>query len=76
MSQPALIIIDVQKAFDMPVWGRRNNPFVEKKISYLLQEWRKRNLPIFHIQHLVSKNIKSIFHPDNESSAFKEEVAP
>lgn len=76
MSQPALIIIDVQEAFDIPVWGRRNNPFAERNISCLLQEWRKRKLPIFHVQHLVFKNMKSMFHPINQSSRFKEELLP
>ncbi|WP_198038498.1 isochorismatase family protein [Photobacterium angustum] len=51
MKNPALIIIDVQKGFDDPYWGRRNNPEAESNITLLLSKWREKELPIVHIQH-------------------------
>lgn len=48
----ALIIIDVQKGFDEPSLGRRNNPESEDNISDLLSYWRRSGLPIFHVRHL------------------------
>ncbi|MGQ0421293.1 cysteine hydrolase family protein, partial [Bacillus sp. HC-Mk] len=32
-NQIALIIIDVQKAFQLPDWGERNNIFAEENMS-------------------------------------------
>ena len=46
-----LIIIDVQKGFDDPVWGARNNPEAESNIAALLEAWRNSGRPIIHIQH-------------------------
>jgi len=54
----ALIIIDVQKGFDDPIWGRRNNPEAEENIAKLLDSWRRTVRPIFHIQHL-SRQVNS-----------------
>ncbi|SCV19074.1 Protein of unknown function [Bacillus cereus] len=48
-NQIALIIIDVQKAFQLPYWGERNNLFAEENMRMLLAEWRKRKRPVFHI---------------------------
>lgn len=76
LNQTALIIIDVQKAFDLPYWGVRNNPFAEENMKSLLEEWRGRGLPIFHIQHVNKDNIESMFHPNAETVHFKEEVQP
>ena len=42
-NQIALIIIDVQKAFQLPDWGERNNIFAEENMRILLEEWRKGN---------------------------------
>ena len=41
MNQIALIIIDVQKAFQLPYWGERNNLLAEENMRILLEEWRK-----------------------------------
>ena len=51
-NQIALIIIDVQKAFQLPYWVERNNLFAEENMRILLAEWRKRKRPVFHIQHV------------------------
>lgn len=74
-TNTALIIIDVQKAFEDEKWGPRNNLHAEDNIKLLLKAWRKREYPIVHIQHL-SDNDQSIFHPNKQSSAFKDSVVP
>ncbi len=76
MNQPALIIIDVQKAFDLSYWGERNNVFAEENMKRLLEEWRGRDFPIFHVQHVNMENAESMFHPNAETVKFKEEVQP
>ena len=46
-NQIALIIIDVQKAFQLPYWGERNNLLAEENMRILLAEWRKGNDQFF-----------------------------
>lgn len=71
----ALIIVDVQKAFDDPKWGERNNPSAEENISRILGAWRDKGWHIIHIQH-TSDNPHSLFHPTNEGFGIKEVVTP
>jgi nicotinamidase-related amidase len=71
----ALIIIDVQKGFDDPSWGRRNNPHAEENIAKLLQAWRETNRPIFHIQH-VSLEPNSPLRAGQVGNEIKEIVSP
>ena len=47
----ALIVIDVQQAFDHPSWGARNNPQAEDNIAALLAAWRRSGRPLCHVQH-------------------------
>jgi nicotinamidase-related amidase len=51
----ALVLVDVQKGWDDPSWGRRNNPDAEKKIVALLAAWRETGRPIFYFQHFSRK---------------------
>ncbi|MGG3914402.1 cysteine hydrolase family protein [Rossellomorea vietnamensis] len=71
----ALLIIDVQKTFTHPQWGKRNNPNAEENIKQLLDECRKKGEEIIFIKH-VSKNPLSGFHPNHEGSAIKGIVKP
>jgi nicotinamidase-related amidase len=71
----ALIVIDVQKGFDEPYWGPRNNPQAEHNIAQLLSHARANKLPIFHIKH-NSRSPRSPLHPDNPGNAFKDIVTP
>ncbi|OPD59519.1 isochorismatase [Bacillus anthracis] len=75
-NQIALIIIDVQKAFQLPYWGERNNLFAEENMRILLAEWRKRKRPVFHIQHVNKENDQSMFYEGAETVNFKEEMKP
>ena len=72
----ALLLIDIQKGFDTPFWGARNNPDAEHKAGQLLNAWRKAGAPVIHIRHL-SRNAGSPLHPDTVTGVdFKDEVAP
>ncbi len=62
----ALVVIDVQRAFDL--WEargmRRNNPKALARIADLLNLFRKRGAPVFHIRHAGSTP-GSAFLPDS-----------
>ena len=75
MSNVALIVIDVQKGFDDSSWGNRNNPDAESNISLLLSAWRKKRLPIIHIQH-CSVEPDSPLRPNQPGNEFKEGFLP
>ena len=71
----ALVLIDVQRAFDDPSWGPRNNPDAEARIAELLAAWRGRGLPVIHVHH-ASRNPASTLHPTHPGFAFKPEALP
>ena len=71
----ALIIIDVQKGFDEPVWGERNNLQAENNIARLLKAWREHRLPVFHIQHM-SLSPTSPLNPNHPGNAIKDALQP
>lgn len=76
-DRPALILIDIQKAFnDIEYWGgNRNNPDAEINAGRLLNFWRENNLPLFHIQH-CSINPVSPLIEGTIGNEFKDEVKP
>lgn len=71
----ALLIIDVQEGLDEPRLGRRNNPEAESNMARLLEEWRARGRPVFHVQHM-STEPDSPLRPELPGNAIKREVAP
>ncbi len=50
---PALILIDIQQAFDdHDCWGgERNNPAMETHAAHLLAHWRQMGAPVVVVQH-------------------------
>jgi nicotinamidase-related amidase len=69
---PTLIVIDVQRAFDDPSWGPRNNPQAEARVADALTAWRAAGAPVIHVRHSSS----GLFDPDSETFAFKDEAVP
>jgi nicotinamidase-related amidase len=76
-KKPALILVDVQKAFlDDEYWGgNRNNKDAELICGKILNKWRELNLPVFHIRH-SSTNINSKLNKSNKGFEFNENVIP
>ena len=75
MQKPSLLVIDVQKGFDDPSWGSRNNPEAESNIALLMSNWRKHKLPIIHIRH-CSVQPNSPLRPGQPGNEFKNESQP
>lgn len=71
----ALLLIDVQQAFDDPFWGRRNNPGAEAAIARLLAAFRGKGLPVVHVKH-DSVTPSSTLHPSHPGNAIKPEALP
>lgn len=74
----ALLIIDLQKAIDDPVWaasGPRNHPGAEQTIARLLHCWRGNNLPVWHVRH-DSTWPGSTYRRGQPGNDFKPEAAP
>ncbi len=74
-TDTALIIIDVQEAFDEPRRSRRNNRDAEANVARLLSAWRAAGRPLVHVRHL-NLTPGSSFHPDAPGSRIKAVVRP
>ena len=74
-ADTALLIIDLQKAFDDPIYSRRNNPDAEANTGRLLAAWRRTSRPVIHVQHL-SREAESPYRPGQPGCDFKDEVRP
>lgn len=81
-----LILIDIQKGFDSPKWGNRNNLQAEENAARLLEAWRQTKRPIAFIQHLSlfedsplrggteGSEIKEIVRPQDSEPVFQKHV--
>jgi nicotinamidase-related amidase len=68
----ALIVVDVQQAFDdAGYWGRRSNPACEANVAALIAAWRG---PRVYVRH-DSDEPDSPLRPDRPGNAFKPEVS-
>ena len=74
-SMIALIVIDVQRAFDEweAAGQRRNNPGALTRIADLLVAFRAKGAPIFHIRH-ESTQPGSSFAPDRTGYLVRDEA--
>jgi nicotinamidase-related amidase len=71
----ALIVVDVQRAFDdADYWGRRDNPACEANVAALIAEWRARGRPLVFVRHDSDEEVSPL-RPDQPGNAFKPEVS-
>ena len=75
MTPPTLIVIDVQRAFDDPAWGERNNPDAEARVAEAIAGWRERDAPVIHVRHR-SAEPEGTFVPGTDAFEFKPEAEP
>ena len=70
----ALIVVDVQQAFDdVDYWGRRNNPACEANVARLIEAWREERRPLVFVRHDSDEEVSPL-RPDEPGNAFKPEV--
>ena len=74
-SRTALIVIDVQRAFDEweEAGKRRNNPEAVARIAELIAAFRAEGAPIFHVRH-QGAHVGSPFHPEATGYQVKDEA--
>jgi nicotinamidase-related amidase len=75
MHNAALIVIDVQQAFNAPSWGERSTPQAEANIAALLAFWRASGRPVIHVHH-HSAHAAGLFYPGKVGARVKPEAAP
>lgn len=77
-GQTALLVIDMQRAIDDPVWGKeggRNHPEAERAALRLIEAWRAVGRPIYHVRH-DSVDPQSTYRPGQSGNQFKPGFEP
>jgi nicotinamidase-related amidase len=70
-----LIIVDMQRGFDEPMWGRRNNPDAESRGLRVLELFRALGRQVIFVRH-DSVNARSPLRPGQRGHAFKPGFEP
>ena len=69
LTRSALVVVDVQRAFNDPYWGRRARSNCEENVGKLLLSFRRARRPVVFVQH-DSVNPASPLHPSAPGNAF------
>jgi nicotinamidase-related amidase len=74
LDQTALVVVDVQRAFDdAAYWGARNNPDCERNIAALIDAWRAAGRRVVFVRH-DSIEPGSPLRPGGAGNEFKDVV--
>lgn len=74
LARCALVVVDVQRAFDdEKYWGRRNNPRCEENVAKLIDAFRGADRPVVFVRH-DSVEPGSPLRPGQPGNAFKDLV--
>jgi nicotinamidase-related amidase len=74
VARTALVVIDMQKAFDdASYWGRRNNPDCERNVAALIGSWRNQAQPVVFVRHDSDEEVSPL-RPDEAGNAFKDVI--
>jgi nicotinamidase-related amidase len=71
----ALLLISVQRGWDEPYWGSRNNAGAEANQAALLRAFRGGGLLVVHVRH-DARDPGSPLYPEEPGNAFKAEALP
>ena len=75
LDNTALLVIDVQRAFDdHDYWGERNSPDCEANVAALIGAWRDAGRPLVYVRH-DSVEPGSPLAPGLPGNAFKDVVS-
>jgi nicotinamidase-related amidase len=75
LANTALLVVDVQRAFDDgEYWGRRNNPDCEANVAALIAAWREHGRPLVFVRH-DSVEPGSPLAPGTPGNAFQDVVS-
>jgi nicotinamidase-related amidase len=70
LSRYALVVVDAQRGFDDPWWGRRNNPDCDDNIAALTEQWHAGRRRVVHVRH-DSDDPGSPLHPSAPGNRLK-----
>lgn len=71
----ALLVIDLQRGFEDPYWGARNNPEAELRALELVNHWRSTNEQVVIVRH-DSANFTSPLFPGSPGNSLKPQFEP
>lgn len=75
LTNAAIVVIDMQKAFDGDGWPPRWNADVDRNGLLLLDRWRSQGLPIFHVRH-DSADLSSTLRRGAPGNGFRDGFVP
>ncbi|MET8543739.1 cysteine hydrolase family protein [Kitasatospora sp. NPDC004799] len=75
-SDAVLLLIDVQKGFEAPQYGPRDNPQAEQRMAELIAAWQATGRPIVTVQHASASGPLAKDDPGYALKDFVAELTP